>query len=81
MTRNLLALACTLALATSQFGCDSKKENKAEEVQEQQKDVQEDLREGDSGQDLADEKAELDSAKKDYRDAVQEERRDSLNRQ
>lgn len=79
MKTKQLVLALSMAfLATTTFvACDSKKENKAEEVQDAQEDLNEARAEGDTSE-IRDEKADLDSANKEYRDAAQEARRDSL---
>lgn len=60
-----LALALTVMGSVAQFSCDSKTENKSEEVQEEYKDVQEARQEGDTS-DVREEQAELDTARKDY---------------
>lgn len=63
-------VAFAVVCATTQMSCDSKKENKAEEVQEQKEDVVE------AQGEVHEEQAELDSARKDYREAVA----DSINK-
>ncbi len=68
-------LAFAVISATTQMSCDSKKENKAEEVQDQKEDVIEAQREGDTS-DVREEQAELDSARKDYREAVRDSIKD-----
>ena len=70
-----LALALTVMGSLTQFSCDSKTENKAEEVQEEYKDVQEAKQEGDSA-DVREEKAELDTARKEYIEAGTKEQKD-----
>ncbi|GAA4446741.1 hypothetical protein GCM10023189_02230 [Nibrella saemangeumensis] len=60
-----LALALTIMGSMAQFSCDSKTENKAEEVQDEYKDVQEAKEEGDSS-DVREEQSELDTARKEY---------------
>ena len=69
------ALAFVLLTATTQFSCDSKKENKAEEVSDQKEDVIEAQAEGDTSK-VREEQTELDTARKEYRDAVKEEKKD-----
>jgi urease gamma subunit len=73
----ILGLSVAVLFATTQFACDSKKENKAEEVQEEKKDVIEAQRDGDSKEDVMEEQADLDSARKDYKEAV----KDSIRKQ
>ena len=67
----VLGLSVAVLCATTQFACDSKKENKAEEVQEQKEDVIEAQRDGDA-KDVKEEQADLDSARKDYKEAVKD---------
>lgn len=74
----ILALSFAFIGATSLTSCDSKKENKAEEVQEQKEDVIEAQREGDTSE-VRDEQKELDSARKDYREAVADSIKDARN--
>jgi gas vesicle protein len=68
----VLGLSVAVLFATIQFACDSKKENKAEEVQEQKEDVIEAQRDGDSKEDVKEEQSDLDSARKDYKEAVKD---------
>ncbi len=72
------ALALAVVCATTQMSCDSKKENKAEEVQDAKEDVIEAQQEGDTAE-VRDEQAELDSARKDYREAVRDSIKDKNN--
>ncbi|GAB3895218.1 hypothetical protein [Spirosoma agri] len=67
----LLGLCFAFIGATSLTSCDSKKENKAEEVQDQKEDVIEAQNEGDTAA-VREEQGELDSARKDYREAVRD---------
>ncbi|ARK10302.1 hypothetical protein A6C57_08150 [Fibrella sp. ES10-3-2-2] len=73
----VLGLAMAFMAATTFVACDSKKENKAEEVQDAREDLNEARAEGDTSE-MRDEKMELDSANKEYRDAAQEARKDSI---
>ncbi|NID11806.1 hypothetical protein [Fibrivirga algicola] len=73
----VLGLAMAFMAATMFVACDSKKENKAEEVQDAREDLNEARAEGDTSE-MRDEKMELDSANKEYRDAAQEARKDSI---
>jgi hypothetical protein len=74
----ILALGVTFLSGASLMSCDSKKENKAEEVQEQKEDVIEAQQEGDTAE-VRDEQKELDSARKDYREAVKDSVKDARN--
>ncbi|MEZ0485944.1 hypothetical protein [Fibrella aquatica] len=74
----VLGLAMAFMATTTFVACDSKKENKAEEVQDAQEDLNEARAEGDTSE-MREEKMELDSANKDYNKAAQEARKDSLN--
>ncbi|MCK8490895.1 MULTISPECIES: hypothetical protein [Spirosoma] len=67
----ILAVGFAFLSATSLMSCDSKKENKAEEVQDQKEDVIEAQNEGDTAK-VMEEQSELDSARKDYREAVRD---------
>ncbi|MGM9509172.1 hypothetical protein ACS5NO_15665 [Larkinella sp. GY13] len=60
-------LSLALLTATTQLACDSKTENKAEQVGDEYKDVIEAQQEGDSSE-VQEEQAELDSARQDYRE-------------
>jgi hypothetical protein len=71
----IVALALAFTSVTTFVACDSKTENKAEEVKDAQEDLNEARAEGDTS-DMREEQAELDSAQKDLNEA----RRDSLNR-
>jgi hypothetical protein len=62
-----LAIGCT----TTQISCNSKPENKAEDVKDAKEDVIEAQQEGDTA-DVRDEQTELDSARKDYKEAVRD---------
>ena len=73
----VLGLAMAFMATTTFVACDSKKEDKAEEVQDAKEDLNEARADGDTS-DIRDEKMELDSANKDYREAAQEARKDSL---
>lgn len=66
----LLALSFAVVCATTQMGCSSKPSDKAEDVQEKKEDVIEAQAEGDSS--VKDEQADLDSARKDYKEAVKD---------
>lgn len=68
----ILGLSVAALCATTQFACDSKKENKAEDVQDAKEDVNEARRDGDSKEDVREEQADLDSARKDYKEAVRD---------
>lgn len=68
------ALALAAILVTTQVACDSKTENKAEEVQDSQEDLNEAQAEGDTSE-IRDERQELDSAKADYDSSVKDERK------
>ena len=61
------ALAATIV--TTQVACDSKKENKAEEVQDAREDLNEATAEGDTSE-MREGKMELDSAKAEYDSAA-----------
>jgi Flp pilus assembly protein TadB len=67
------ALALAAVMVTTQVACDSKTENKAEEVQDAQEDLNEAQAEGDTSE-IRDEQQELDSAKADYDSAVKDSR-------
>lgn len=67
------ALALATLVFTTQVACDSKTENKAEEVQDQQEDLNEARAEGDTS-DIRDEQQELDSAKAEYDSAAKDAR-------
>ncbi|RYF77084.1 MAG: hypothetical protein EOO39_04855 [Cytophagaceae bacterium] len=73
----VLGLAMAFMATTTFVACDSKKEDKAEEVQDAQEDLNESRADGDTS-DIRDDKADLDSANKDYNEAAQEARKDSL---
>lgn len=73
----ILGLAMALMATTTFIACDSKKEDKAEEVQDAKEDLNEARAEGDTSE-MRDEKADLDSANKEYNQAAQEARRDSI---
>ena len=75
----ITALALAFLTTTTFVACDSKKENKAEEVKDDQDDLNKARAEGDTSE-IRDEKMELDSSKKEYREAAAEARRDSLNK-
>ena len=75
----VLGLAMAFMATTTFVACDSKKENKAEDVQEAKEDLNESRAEGDSS-DMREDKQELDSAKVEYNEAAKEARKDSLNR-
>jgi len=60
-----------LLLAFAQTGCQSKVENKAEEVQDDYKDVQEAKAEGDSSE-VREEQTELDSSREEYKELKSE---------
>lgn len=68
----VLGLSVAILCATTQFACDSKKENKAEDVQDAKEDVNEARRDGDSKEDVREEQTDLDSARKDYKEAVRD---------
>jgi hypothetical protein len=68
------AFALATMVLTTQVACDSKTENKAEEVQDEQEDLNEARAEGDTS-DVREERQELDSAKAEYDSAVKNERR------
>lgn len=73
----VLALSMAFLATTTFVACDSKKENKAEDVKDAQEDLNEARAEGDTSE-MREEKAELDSASKEYREAAKEARQDSL---
>ena len=75
----VLGLAVAFMAITTFVACDSKKENKAEDVQEAKEDLNESRADGDTS-DIRGDKADLDSAKAEYRDAAKEARKDSLNK-
>lgn len=66
--------ALAAMMVTTQVACDSKKENKAEEVQDAREDLNEATAEGDTS-DMREDKMELDSAKSEYKDAVKDEKK------
>lgn len=68
------ALALAAVMVTTQVACDSKTENKAEEVQDSQEDLNEARAEGDTSE-IRENREELDSAKADYDSAVKDERK------
>jgi cell fate regulator YaaT (PSP1 superfamily) len=68
------ALAFVALIAPMQFACSSKQERKAEEVQEEYKDVVDAQQEGDTS-DIREEQAELDSARQDYRETAKDSTR------
>lgn len=71
-TKQLIwAMSFAVICATTQLSCSSKPENKAEEVQDAKEDVIEAQQEGDTA-DVRDEQTELDSARKDYKEAVRD---------
>lgn len=72
----VLALALAFIGATTQFSCDSKTENKAEQVADEKEDVVEAQAEGDSD-DVAEEQAELDSARRELNEAKADSARDN----
>ncbi|MCY7357033.1 MAG: hypothetical protein LH609_06110 [Rudanella sp.] len=61
--------ALAAVMVTTQVACDSKKENKAEEVQDEREDLNEATADGDTS-DMRDQKMELDSAKAEYDSAA-----------
>ncbi len=61
--------ALAALMVTTQVACDSKKENKAEEVQDEREDLNEATADGDTS-DMRDQKMELDSAKAEYDSAA-----------
>ncbi|WP_019990504.1 DUF1090 family protein [Rudanella lutea] len=67
------ALALAALMVTTQVACDSKTENKAEEVRDEQEDLNEARAEGDTS-DIREERQELDSAKAEYDSAVKDAR-------
>ncbi|TAE29644.1 MAG: DUF1090 family protein [Cytophagales bacterium] len=69
------AFALAALMVTTQVACDSKTENKAEEVQDAQEDLNEARAEGDTSE-VRDEKQELNEAKAEYDSAAKNERRD-----
>jgi len=66
--------AIALVLTMTQFGCGSKEERKADKVQDEYKDVIEAQREGDTSE-VREEQADLDSARKDYREMAKDSAR------
>lgn len=75
-------LMLALALGTCQLSCESKTENKAEEVADAKEDVMEAQQEGASKEEVMDEQAELESARKDFKktwDADRDDMRKELN--
>jgi hypothetical protein len=65
----ILGLVLAFATTTAFVACDSKTENKAEEVRDAQEDLNEARAEGDTSE-IREEQAELDSAKKDLNEAA-----------
>ena len=61
--------ALAAVMVTTQVACDSKKENKSEEVQDEREDLNEATADGDTS-DMRDQKMELDSAKAEYDSAA-----------
>lgn len=75
MTKQWIStFALAAAMVTTQVACDSKKENKAEEVQDQREDLNEAKADGDTS-DIRENQEELDSAKADYNDAAKEQKK------
>ena len=68
----VLGLSVAVLCATTQFSCNSKPENKAEDVKDEKEDVIEAQRDGESKGEVMDEQADLDSARKDYNEAVKD---------
>lgn len=68
----MFGLSVAVLCATTQFACDSKTENKAEDVKDEKEEVIEAQRDGDSKEDVMEEQADLDSARKDYKEAVRD---------
>jgi hypothetical protein len=68
------AFALAATMVVTQVACDSKKENKVEEVQDKQEDLNEAKADGDTSE-MREEKMELDSAQADYKDAVKDEKK------
>ncbi|MFC5409403.1 hypothetical protein ACFPMF_08805 [Larkinella bovis] len=64
-------LALAFLAATTQVACQSKTEQKSEEVRDEYKDVVDAQNEGDSS-DVRDEQAELDSARQDYKELAKD---------
>ncbi len=73
----ILGLAVAFMTATSIVACDSKKENKAENVQDAKEDLNEARADGDTSE-MRDEKENLDTAKAEYNRAAQEAKMDTL---
>jgi hypothetical protein len=71
MKTKQLIWAMAFAVVSVATSCNSKPQEKAEDVEEKREDVIEEQREGDSSG-VMDEQAELDSARKDYREAVKD---------
>jgi ribosome-binding protein aMBF1 (putative translation factor) len=71
-----LVWAMAFAVVSVATSCNSKPQEKAEDVQDKREDVIEAQREGDTSE-VREEQAELDSARKDYREAV----KDSIKKQ
>jgi cell fate regulator YaaT (PSP1 superfamily) len=67
-------LSLVLITATTQLACDSKKEDKAEKVGEEYKDVIDAQKDGDTSK-VQEEQAELDSARQDYKDMAKDSAR------
>jgi hypothetical protein len=66
-----LAWAMAFAVMGLATSCNSKPQEKAEDVKEERQDVIEEQREGDTSG-VREEQAELDSARKDYKEAVKD---------
>ena len=66
--------AIALLITTTQFGCGSKEERKADKVTKEYSDVIEAQRAGDTSR-VRDEQADLDSARKDYREMAKDSTR------
>lgn len=73
----ILGLAVAFMSATTIVACDSKKEDKAENVQDAKEDMNEARAEGDTSE-MRDDKVDLDTAKAEYNRAAQEAKMDSL---
>ncbi|QKZ14463.1 hypothetical protein [Spirosoma sp. KUDC1026] len=71
MKTKQLIWAMAFAVVSVATSCNSKPQEKAEDVEEKREDVIEEQREGDAAG-VMDEQAELDSARKDYREAVKD---------
>ncbi|WP_128544464.1 hypothetical protein [Larkinella soli] len=70
----ILGLALTMMAGSFTAGCSSKTDRKADDVQDEYKDVVEAQEEGDSA-DVKDEQAELDSARQDYKELAKDSTR------